>query len=75
MSKSYIGVTGFLELQKNRLVDYLAGIEGGYTPEEVHQMIGAGYNAACALNLMGLCPNDELQTIGMLVTQLLRGGE
>lgn len=72
MSKKYAGVTGFLELQKDRLVSYLVGCPIDYTPAEVYQLIGAGYNAACALNLMGLCSETELKNIGMLVTKELR---
>lgn len=71
MGKAYSGVVGFLELQKDRLVNYMMEPSCGYAADDVHMLIGAGYNAACALNLMGLCPDDELQTIGLMVTQLL----
>lgn len=73
MAKTCTGVIGFLEIQKNRLVDFLIGAnELPVGLEEEYQMIGAGYNAACALNLMGLLPDNELQTIGMMITRQMR---
>lgn len=70
--KTYSGVVGFLELQKDRLVDYMVNPTFAYPSEEVHQMIGSGYNAACTLNLMGLLSDSELQAMGLLITQILR---
>lgn len=73
MAKQCTGVIGFLEIQKNRLVDLLIGAnELPVGLEDQCMMIGAGYNAACALNLMGLLSNNELQTIGMMITQQMR---
>lgn len=69
---THTGVVGFLELQKSRLIQYLISEITVSTDEEKHQLIGAGYNAACALNLMGLLPDRELQTIGLLITRELR---
>lgn len=73
MAKQCTGVIGFLEIQKNRLVDLLIGAnELPVGLEDQYMTIGAGYNAACALNLMGLLSDNELQTIGLMITQQMR---
>lgn len=71
MSKSYTGVVGFLELQKEQLVNFLVGADLDYTAEEILRLSGSGYTAACALNLMGLCTDNELQAIGKMLTYVL----
>lgn len=42
-----------------------------FTAEEIHRLSGSGYTAACALNLMGLCTDNELQAIGKMLTYVM----
>lgn len=71
MDEKYIGVVGFLELQKEQLVNFLVGADLDYTVEEIYRLSGSGYTAACALNLMGLCTDNELQAIGKMLTYVM----